>query len=312
MSTKPTHTADPIIQRFRSLAKESPDLKDAAQLYEAIHPLLRDADLHVGTISLTPEQVRAKMNAGLPLLHDVDIDLDVEAVRELMIKLARAVETASKKNSWHKLRLPWLQTSSEPGAAARRIRLALEENRLDISALLPHIASGESGPITSAAQNTNHDPGLLMTLAQNALKPALRARCRQLAPLARGISWDKSDCFMCGAAATLAELQENDQVKHLRCGSCGADWPARRLQCVYCGNEDHRTLPRFFEEKEFERIQLEACDKCKGYLKVIASFRPAHVEMLAVEDLATLHLDYIAKARGYTRGVQSSKQIPDR
>jgi FdhE protein len=108
---------------------------------------------------------------------------------------------------------------------------------------------------------------------------------------------------MCGAAATLAELQENDQVKHLRCGSCGADWEVRRLQCIYCGNEDHRTLPHLFEEKDLERIQLEACDKCKGYLKVIASFRPALVEMLAVEDLATLHLDYIATARGYTRGV---------
>jgi FdhE protein len=236
-------------------------------------------------------------------LHDVDLDLDVESVRELMIKLASAVETIGKKNPWHRLRLPRTPAQHETDAAAHRIRAALEENRLDLGALLPHIASGESGPITSAAQNLNLDPGLLMTLAQNALKPALRAWCRQLAPLARGIPWHKSGCFVCGAAATLAELQENDQVKHLRCGSCGADWEVRRLQCIYCGNEDHRTLPHLFEEKDLERIQLEACDKCKGYLKVIASFRPALVEMLAVEDLATLHLDYIATERGYTRGI---------
>jgi FdhE protein len=46
---------------------------------------------------------------------------------------------------------------------------------------------------------------------------------------------------------------------------------------------------------------VEICDNCHGYLKVIAAFSPTPVEMLAVEDLATLHLDYIAHARGYAR-----------
>jgi Protein involved in formate dehydrogenase formation len=302
MPTKPKDSADPIVQRLRALIKESPDLKDAAELYEAILPLLRDADLHVGTISLTPEQARAKMEAGLPLLSGLDLDLDVEAVRELMIKLARAVETVGKKNSWHKLRLPWLKTSSEPDSAARRIRLALEENRLDISALLPHIAAGDNGPVATAAQSLELDPGLVWTLAQNALKPALRAWCRQLTPLAKEIPWNKGNCFVCGAAATLGELQENDQTKHLRCGSCGADWRFRRLQCLHCGNEDHRTQRYLYDERNREKMRVEVCDKCKGYLKVISSFTPTPPEMLPIEDLAALHLDYIARDRGYTRG----------
>jgi hypothetical protein len=58
MPAKPNYIVDPIVLRMRALIKESPDLKDATRLYEAILPLLRDADLHVGTISLTPEQVR--------------------------------------------------------------------------------------------------------------------------------------------------------------------------------------------------------------------------------------------------------------
>jgi formate dehydrogenase maturation protein FdhE len=43
------------------------------------------------------------------------------------------------------------------------------------------------------------------------------------------------------------------------------------------------------------------CDNCHGYLKVITSFGPTPPEMLIVEDLATLHLDYIAQERGYER-----------
>jgi FdhE protein len=141
-----------------------------------------------------------------------------------------------------------------------------------------------------------------MMLSQNALKPALCAWCRQLTPLSGGIPWHKGTCCVCGAAATLGELQENDQVKHLRCGSCGADWQFRRLQCMYCGNEDHKTQHYLHAESHRERMRVKVCDACKGYLKVIAAFTPRPPEMLPAEDLATLHLDYIAQKHGYMRG----------
>jgi FdhE protein len=243
------------------------------------------------------------MESGVHLLSDLDLELDVEAMRALMIKLAAAVERACREDQPLKLRLPWLSSSREPGAAARRIRTALEENTLDIDALLSHVAAGGKDEVATAIKELELDPGLVLTLAQNALKPAMRAWCRQLTPLAKGTPWNKGTCFVCGAAATLAELQENNQVKHLRCGSCGADWVFRRLQCVYCGNEDHRTLNTLYAEKELEKMRVEACNKCKGYLKVISTFTPTPPEMLTVEDLATLQLDYVAKEHGYTRSV---------
>jgi FdhE protein len=288
MPAKPNDTIDPIVLRLRELAQGSPDLKDAARMYEAILPVLRDADLGVGPISLTPEHAREKMEKGQPLLPGLDLALDVESVRELMIKLAAAVETVR-----------------EPGEPARRIRLALGQNKSDIGALLAHVAAGNDDQVRSAANDLHLEPGLFLTLARNALKPALRASCRQLAPLAKKIPWNKSICFVCGAAATLAELQENNQVKHLRCGSCGADWRISRLQCVHCGNEDHETLRCLYFENMRERTRLEICDKCHGYIKVIAAFTPTPPEMLPVENLATLHLDYIAQERGYApSGVQ--------
>ncbi len=292
---------DSIVRRLRVLAQESPNLKEAAQAYEAILPLLRDADLHVGTVSLAPDEACAKIERGQPLLRDLDLDLDVEAVRELMIRLAAAMETVAKKHQRRKLRLPWIHTAGKPVSAARQIRIALEENKLDVGAFLPRVAAGENGPVASTAEELGLDPRLLATLAENALKPALRAWGRQLTPLVKGVPWHKNNCFVCGAAATLAELQENDQVKHLRCGSCGADWQVRRLQCIYCGNEDHHVLRYLYDERNREKIQIEVCDRCKGYLKVISAFTPTRVDMLPVEDLATLHLDYIAQERGYAR-----------
>jgi FdhE protein len=279
---------DPIIQRLRSLVKDNPDLKEAAQVYEAILPALRDAEITQGPVLMTAEEARAKLQKGIPLLHDLSLEIDDREVCGLMVRLASALEESSGLN---KVRAD----------AARCIRLALEDGRLDVSSLLPDIAAGVSEGIFSAAQGLELDPGMLRTVLTDAMEPFLRQWCRQLAPLAEGVQWERGQCPVCGAAATLAELQGNNQAKHLRCGSCGADWTFRRLHCLHCGNEDHQTLGLLYTDDHNDKMRVEVCDRCHGYLKIITAFAPTPAEMLPVEDLATLHLDYIAQGRGYSR-----------
>jgi formate dehydrogenase accessory protein FdhE len=314
----PATTIDPIAQRLNALAQESPELRDAARVYAVILPLLRDADLGVGPIEMTEAHARAKLEQGLPLLHEIDLALDVQAVHDLMIRLALALEEPPAAISPQKHRAPWargkapdiaaLYESAQSGdsavlrtAAVRQVRSALEENRFDLNAILLHLAAGDSRYATTIAQELKLDAGLLWTLSQNGLKPALRAWQQQLTPLAEGVAWQRGYCFVCGAAATLGELQGNVQEKHLRCGQCGADWQFPRLQCLFCGNENHKTLGYLYAEKQRDRMRIDICDNCHGYLKVISAFSPTPIEFLAVEDFATLHLDYIAQERGYAR-----------
>ncbi len=44
---------------------------------------------------------------------------------------------------------------------------------------------------------------------------------------------------------------------------------------------------------------MEVCEKCRGYLKVIAAFTPTPAELLPLEDFATIEMDFIARDRGY-------------
>jgi len=296
----PNNTVDPVVQHLRALAQDLPHLKDVAQLYEIILPIIRDADLHVKPASISPVQARTKMSEGLPLLHDIDLELDMQSVHDLMLSLTRAVETFGENKQSYK------DGDEKQGiAAARRIRMALEANKLNAVELLPDIAAGRKSLVVSLAERLQLDADLLWILTQNALKPALYAWRRQLTSLAKGIPWHKGSCFICGATATMGELQKDTREKHLRCVQCGADWKFSRLQCMYCGNEDHPTLgfmyPENKPENKIEKMRVEVCNKCNGYLKVIASFAPTPPEMLPVEDLATLHLDYIARDRGYAR-----------
>ena len=304
-------TTDPLTQRLRRLAQTSPALASTARMYETVLPLLRDADLDVAPIKFTPRQIQEKLQRGIPLLIDVDLDIDVASARELMLKLADAMAGSGKKSAGFPFRLPWTRPAADDHAEAIKIRTAVEENTLDAGHLLSLIAAGEHGAVSAAAAERGLDAGLVLALARNTLKPALRTWYRQLVPLAKEVAWQSAVCFVCGAPALLAELQGNEQTRHLRCGMCGSDWQVRRLQCVHCGNEDHRTLQNFMKDGEEDRMRVEACDNCRGYIKVIASFSPTPLEEIAVADLETLHLDYAAQGLGYSRlSASTARMVP--
>jgi len=274
---------DPLERRLGALVLEWPDLGVAADVYRATLPLLRSAGQIAASIPLTEDLAQRKLAKGEFLLHGAALVFDHGASRELMLGLARNLETVGL-------------------VAMTPIRSALEEDRLIPVELLGDVSSGDYPSLAARAEAQALDPPLLWTLAQSALKPTLRALCRELAPLVHTAGeWEKACCFICGAPASLGELQGNEQAKHLRCGQCGADWLIRRLQCVYCGNEDASLLGILYPEGRRENVRVEVCEKCQGYLKVVARFAPCSPDELAVEDLSTLYLDCLAQERGYRR-----------
>ena len=272
-----------ISQRLQKLAKHSPNLTLIVRFYEIILPLLETADLHVQPAELDAEQAREKLAKGFPLLHDVALSFDYGEARRIMITICGALEQAadSSQNTFKKL------------------KRALEEEKIDIGQLMAHIIANDQESVLSLALPVGIDGGRVRMLTSYVLRPAFYAWRRQLSPLIEEAAWNKPCCPVCGAMPVFAELQGHHLHKHLRCNRCGADWPARRVHCLYCGNEDHRTLGVLFEDSRHDTVRLESCEQCKGYIKVIVSFSPTTPEQLPVLDLETIHLNYIAEERGY-------------
>ena len=272
---------DPLERRLSALVRDWPDLAGAAEIYRATLPLLRSVAPISAPIRLTEGEARRKLSQGVFLLHGADVAFDHLGARERMLGLARNLEEAGL-------------------AGMSPIRSALEGDRLIPAELLGLVSDEDFPSLAARAEGQALDPDILWTLAQYALKPSFRAWCRELAPLVQTTGgWENYRCFICGAPATLAELQGSEGARHLRCGRCGADWLIRRLQCVYCGNEDPSILGTLSPEGGHGNERVEVCDQCRGYLKVVTRFSPNSPEEVAVEDLSTLYLDCLARERGY-------------
>jgi ribosomal protein L37E len=315
MLTRPATTQDPVLRRLRNLAEKTPDLREAAAIYSAILPLLRDRVELASPVAMTPAEARMKLERGSLLLEGEELAFDEWTARDLLIQLARGLESVpdhmETTEHWLWVRMdrrkkPRIQDRVDASdrdlvraTSARQIRLLLERGELEAGVLLARAAAGDQSFIIALANDLNLDAGILWTLSRYALIPALYAWRSQLSHLVGGDGWEKDYCYVCGADVGLAELVGNEQTKHLRCVRCGAGWSVRRVLCVHCGNEDHRTLSYLYPDGMRDLYRIEVCDKCKGYLKVITSFEPIPPEHLIVQDLATLHLDLIAQQHGY-------------
>jgi FdhE protein len=152
-------------------------------------------------------------------------------------------------------------------------------------------------------------PEVLASVAGLAVQPSLQAVATALKPLLQTIEgWEHGYCPACGAWAGLAELQLAEQQRHLRCLRCGTDWASPRLRCPYCGNRDHDSLGYLQGERE-PRFRVEVCERCKGYLKAADAFESNPPAGLALDDLASIHLDLAAIERGYSRPAQPGFRI---
>ncbi len=314
MLTRPAVTQDPVVRQLEALAHVTPELREAAEIYAVILPVLRNhPDLAV-PVAMTAPEARMKLERGSFLLQGEELEFDEWTAREILTRLARGLEAVPERQAttdhWLWLRVERrkkprpAEQRGEDGeliraTSARQIRLLLERGDIEVGILLARAAAGDQSFIIALAEDQALDAGLLWTLARYALMPALHAWRSELAPLVEGVEWEKDYCFVCGADANFAELTGEQLSKRVRCSRCGADWSVRRLMCIHCGSEDHRTLSYLYPDGERDQHRVEVCDLCKGHLKVITAFAPTPPEQLLVQDLSTLYLDMMAHQHGY-------------
>ncbi len=275
------------------LAEQIPELADAAAFYQRVLPVVNEASAALPSISLESEAAQRKLASGQPILVGETLEFDPEKARSVFLSLCKAVESLRHGN--RKVSTSMADTAMK----AAKIRKGIEAKKLDAPTLLVLAISGDENPIKEVAAAGRYDSSMLFNLSQYALKAFLRAWRREVEGIVDVENWKQSHCPFCGSPPGLAEIQGKQSERHLRCLRCGADWPYPNLQCAFCGCDDYHQLGILWPESDVLKYSVITCQVCKRYIKTIASYAPSPVEKLAIEDLATLPLDWAAVEKGY-------------
>lgn len=322
MSAAPDPFQATLTKRLEELAHRLPELEPALAFYRAAIPLLRKAQRQVAPFTLDPAYAQHKLQQGIPLLTGEALPLDECATTALWLQLCRLLEGRAERSALGTARslfnffnrevidAPALlqrieadDTAALRSAAAEQLRRTVERGQLDLATVWAALFSADLYPIEQLARTLALDFPLLRTLSWQSLQPALRAWAEQLkSQITANQLWQHATCPMCGSAPTLSEIQGKEGARRLRCGVCGASWGYARLACAFCSTHNYRQLGYLAVEGEEEKYRLQTCNDCHSYLKVIVTYDPLPVDLLAVEDLATQHLDLIAGEHGFSRG----------
>lgn len=270
-------------RRLQALLEANPDLTDAAALQEAV---LSSVDLHAAPIRpiiLPARRASDKLNRGTPLLHGEDVYLDEGFIRDVFGRL-----------------LGLLESRPGIGRLAAEIAEAADAHRLHPEHVVVEGFVNHPDHLQQVAADAGVDHELLATLADLSARPILAAYAEQLAPALERGPWGRGYCPICGAWPSLAELRGAEPDRHLRCSRCGCAWAVPRLFCPFCGNDDGDSLGHLQVEGE-RRFRVDVCRRCNGYLKAGTVPAPTPSRLLALDDLASAHLDLAAKERGHTR-----------
>lgn len=275
-----------VKKRWQQLMDKEKQYKDMAKVHIDLVERMEKHAPDIEPFVLEEETVLAKLRAGTPLLEG-------EADR---IELGYAVSLFRELADW-------------PGAGDARKQLKKwqkSQSDADIEQVLRGWIKGDPEPFTRRTFSSGLPQDVLSVILQYSLLPTLHAYGGKILPAHALLleNWQEGYCPVCGDAPALAEIRDSERFRYLRCISCGGDWPFRRIACPACGNNDHERLESYLIEdpKTGVKQQIDVCEECKSYVKVLNKLQPASPVMLILDDLSTTHLDLFAVEKGYFKG----------
>jgi FdhE protein len=111
--------------------------------------------------------------------------------------------------------------------------------------------------------------------------------------------WLRRYCPTCASLPAMAQLVGVDpgRLRLLSCGCCGTRWRYRRTGCPFCENEDRHRFAILAVEAQ-EGLRIDYCESCGGYIK---TYDGTGSEAVLLADWTSLHLDIMARDRGWKR-----------
>ena len=266
--------------RLAELERQKPEWQAWLGLLGEAERALDDEGWRAAIADARPGGTVRGPSADVPLLHGRALEIDAGRAQLLAQRLGAAAAAGDGTGA---LSLGGYRPS--PDDAMRLLAAALRQDPAQVRGL---------------AAAAGIDPGALTSMAHLLALPVLQA-CGRLLEGVVPPYWPQGYCPICAAWPILAERRGLDRSRRMRCGRCGGEWQVQWLCCIYCGQQDHEHLGLLMPEERGERLNVETCASCGGYVKSVATLQAIPAFELLLQDLETVELDLVALDRGYGR-----------
>ena len=231
---------------------------------------------------------RREMEAAAPLLSGTIVRIDEDAARRMLLRL---VDIASRGGT----------------AKMAALRPALGGG-LEIAVLFRASLRHDTDTVATLAATASADADALQAVVSLVAVPFLHACARAWRP-AVPMAWMQGYCPICASWPAFAEMRGIERSRMLRCGRCGSEWHGAILRCAYCGNHDHNELATLVAGQNGSTGDVEACRRCRQYVKVLTRLQGCAPGEVMLEEMATVDLDIAAIQSGYTRPVGAGRDL---
>src|SRR5687767_14501034 len=277
--------------QWAEITANLPDLAPAVALQQRLLRLTIDAanglDAHV-PVRLSAESILAKWASGLPALRNEVIPIP-DALKDVLPELCNALAECGA------------------GDSAVHIRDAIVAKAIDADSLLSVSLARNQKAIRTSALHMGFSPDLVWLIGELGSAPLAHHLQHHVVGsdprTGTGVrpqleDWDRGYCPFCGSWP--AFIEAHDGTRTLRCSYCALGWSLHAHRCVYCANAGEDFVAAAPDVREPQR-HVELCGQCSGYTKVIDVRQSTPFPLLAIADLATMHLDQAAMGRDYRR-----------
>lgn len=276
------------LARLDRLAIERPELLELVPFYRELLALLFGRARPVRPLVVSSDEIAKKLADGVPILRGVSLELD----------------DPSPSESWRNLCLLVSRFRADTSPAEVASIAALQQ--VTPTHTLKKVLSADPNEFCETLGQSRSESGQLLSSLRLWALPRLAPVVQVLERHWLGPGWPRGYCPACGSWPLLAESRGLEQFRWLRCGLCGAGWQVDRIFCPFCETRDHRQLQDLFVAGEESRRRVSVCDACRGFVRGVSTLVALTAPGLLVAELETLHLELIARERGYSAAPQSA------
>ncbi len=268
------------LQHIDRLIQQRPVAKTALEAYRELASLMIQSKPETMGIP-EDEHLQIRRKEGFPLFSRESLPLDIGAASALLNQFFKCLSKTRRED--------------QTGLVG-----ALKQSDTDskwTDRLVTTILKQDEETLATIANQMGLDPPVLLFLGKTALRPSLVSIRHLMEHGIREEHWNHGYCPLCGSQPDMARFTKTGK-RRLHCELCGEEWAFARIECPFCNNREQKDLG-YFEADEEEGLRVYFCHSCHRYLKTIDSRVFEELAPLELENLATLHLDVIARENGF-------------